>query len=121
MDKHRSNVACSVCGEAHTHLSLPADGYYICGRCAVERQKSAGLRKFPPGTFRCCPTATEEGAGGVVRCTSCKGWYHCKCLNITEPSLRAFLSLSTTKWYCQEPSCCEKVLRAHVKKEVAAK
>lgn len=113
-------TVCSMCGERHTTARVPRDGLYRCSACMAEQAVQGRPRKFPEGTFRCCPTATEEGQGGVVRCTACGGWYHLRCVGLASEGdddlLVQYVTLSTTRWYCPEPICCEKVLLKQLKK-----
>ncbi|CAD2217423.1 hypothetical protein AGDE_01001 [Angomonas deanei] len=110
---HAKTLQCSRCSHTRPYVAIPPESSYMCREC-VEQHWKEGEGLLPPGTFKCCPTETSEGKDGVIQCRNCGCWYHYACLNITSTSLREYLSLSTTKWYCPEPRCAEKVIRDHV-------
>nr|CCC89714.1 conserved hypothetical protein [Trypanosoma congolense IL3000] len=110
-------TSCGRCGKIYPMKEVPAGGMYLCTKCAKEYLSESEGRHFPPNTLKCCPASVTEGSGGVVRCHACHGWYHCECLDIHDKSLKDYISLSTTKWYCMEPACCEKVLQEKLKRK----
>ncbi|KPA79757.1 hypothetical protein ABB37_05509 [Leptomonas pyrrhocoris] len=109
-----AGTPCSFCSQSSTTRLLPKDGLYVCAGC-VAKQGDAP-RSFPLGTFKCCPTSTEGVDGDVVRCAGCFRWYHAHCVGITDGVLRSYVTLSTTSWYCPEPTCCDRVLQRHLKR-----
>lgn len=121
LERGAKRTVCSMCGERHTIASVPKDGLYRCGVCVAEHAKEGRQRAFPVGTFKCCPTAQAEGEGGVVRCAGCGGWYHLRCVGLAAEDaggpLQQYATLSTTKWYCFDPACCEKQLSKQLKKQ----
>lgn len=102
---------CTLCNKNATTAKVPEDGIYVCKECfSASKQKERPPRTYPTMTFKCCPMSTTDKNEGVVRCAGCKGWYHQSCTGITDPRLKAYIELSTTVWYCPEPSCAEKQL-----------
>lgn len=115
---HRVPVPCAVCDQTMTFSRVPDDGIYMCSSCFLRsKERERPPRSYPTLTFKCCPTATTELEGGVVRCAGCGGWYHQRCVGITsdQPLLAEYVTLSNTKWYCPEESCSAMVLAKHVK------
>jgi hypothetical protein len=110
----QTGTLCSFCSQSYTTRRLPKDGLYVCTGCAAKQGDVP--RSFPLGTFKCCPTSTEGVDGDVVRCAGCFRWYHAHCVGITDSALRSYVTLSTTSWYCPEPSCCDRVLQKHLKR-----
>ncbi|CCW71018.1 unnamed protein product [Phytomonas sp. Hart1] len=108
---------CSFCSNRSTTAFLPMDGIYRCSECVDGQRTVSYPRRFPIGTFRCCPTSQEEGDSGVVRCIVCHNWYHLNCVGINEKVLQNYVRLSTTRWYCPEPACCKKALKKGLKKQ----
>ncbi|KEG13200.1 hypothetical protein DQ04_01151070 [Trypanosoma grayi] len=115
-DASRRGAPCGWCGQNYTTVTVPAGGLYLCAVCAAQREAKPQMNPFPPNTLKCCPASVTEGDSGVVRCYACHGWYHFACLEIHDKALKEHLSLSTTKWYCLEPSCCEKVLQEKLRR-----
>lgn len=111
-----SHTACMICGANSTAVTVPADGFYICPDCNIQRRCEDHKPVYPQSTFKCCPDSTDEGNSGVVRCYACGEWYHCGCMGITHAAVRQHVSLSTTQWYCPEPACCEGHLAAQLSK-----
>ncbi|KPI86665.1 hypothetical protein ABL78_4280 [Leptomonas seymouri] len=109
-----AGTLCSFCFQSSTTHRLPKDGLYVCAGCVAKQGDIP--RSFPLGTFKCCPTSTEGVDGDVVRCARCYRWYHAHCVGITDSMLRSYVTLSTTSWYCPEPSCCDRVLQKHLKR-----
>lgn len=114
-------VVCTMCGDKTTTAHVPKDGLYRCGECVAAQSREGRPREFPVGTFKCCPMAKEEGEGGVIGCAGCGGWYHLRCAGLGGDGgnglLQQYATLSTTKWYCPEPACCEKVLLKQLKRK----
>lgn len=111
-------VLCAVCDQTTTFSRVPDEGIYICSSCfSRSKERERPPRSYPTLTFKCCPTATAELEGGVVRCSGCRGWYHQRCVGITsdQPLLSEYVSLTSTKWYCPEQSCSGTVLSKQVK------
>lgn len=52
-------------------------------------------------TLTPCSTCgkTSETNEQMVGCDSCKGWFHCRCVNATEADL------AETKWFCSADEC----------------
>ncbi|RNF12630.1 hypothetical protein TraAM80_00173 [Trypanosoma rangeli] len=115
-DLSRRGTPCDGCGVNYTTAMVPTGGVYLCAVCATQHESQPKGSRFPPNTLKCCPASVTEGDDTVVRCCACHGWYHCACLDIHDRALKEYLTLSTTKWYCMEPSCCEKVLQEKLKK-----
>ncbi|ORC89582.1 uncharacterized protein TM35_000111160 [Trypanosoma theileri] len=116
-DSSRRGTPCSSCGSVYTTAIVPAGGMYLCNECAAEHEANPKTFSFPPNTLKCCPASVTEGSDGVVRCHACHGWYHFACLEIHDKTLKDYLALSTTKWYCPEPTCCENILQEKLKKK----
>lgn len=108
-------VNCTVCDTGCTTAHLPSDGIYMCASCHTLSKQKGIQHKYPTKTFKCCPMATTDLDGGVIRCARCGGWYHMQCMGIADPQLQNYVALSTTSWYCPEPSCSEKILMKHAK------
>ncbi|RNF27653.1 uncharacterized protein Tco025E_00037 [Trypanosoma conorhini] len=115
-DVSRRGTPCGGCGASYTTAVVPSGGVYLCDNCAAEHESHPKGNRFPPNTLKCCPASVTEGDDAVVRCCACHGWYHCACLDIHDRALKEYLTLSTTRWYCMEPSCCEKVLQEKLKR-----
>ncbi|EAN98998.1 hypothetical protein, conserved [Trypanosoma cruzi] len=115
-DAFRRGTPCGGCGMNYTTSTVPTGGMYLCVECAAQLESRPKGYRFPPNTLKCCPASVAEGEDSVVRCCACRSWYHCACLDIHDRALKEYLTLSTTKWYCLEPSCCEKVLQEKLKK-----
>lgn len=109
-----AGTLCSFCSQSATTRQLPKDGLYVCASCVA--MQGDAPRRFPLGTFKCCPTSTEGVDGDVVRCAGCYRWYHAHCVGIVDDALRRYVTLSTTSWYCPEPACCDRVLQKHLKR-----
>lgn len=111
-------VLCAVCDQTTTFSRVPDEGIYICSSCfSRSKERERPPRSYPTLTFKCCPAATTELEGGVLRCSGCRGWYHQRCVGITsdQPLLSEYVSLTSTKWYCPEQSCSGTVLWKQVK------
>ncbi|KAG8346635.1 hypothetical protein TRVL_02519 [Trypanosoma vivax] len=108
---------CGACGLVYTSKEVPQGGVYLCSSCVVTHLEMSKTNSFRPNTLKCCPASVTEGGDGVVRCAGCYSWYHFACLEIRDPLLREYLSLSTTKWYCMDSACSEKVLQKQLKRK----
>ncbi|CCW64310.1 unnamed protein product [Phytomonas sp. EM1] len=117
---HSSHL-CSFCSTRSTTAYLPKDGIYRCADCVAEQRTVSHPRRFPVGTFRCCPTSQREGDSGVVRCAMCQSWYHLDCVSIHDKELQNYVRLSTTRWYCPETICCKKAFKKGLKKQQSDK
>ncbi|AAZ10270.1 uncharacterized protein TEOVI_000221100 [Trypanosoma equiperdum] len=112
-----NGTLCGGCEKVYTTKKIPKGGTYLCKQCGERYISKSAAGHFPPNTLKCCPASVTEGTDGVVRCCACHSWYHCACLGIVDKTLKEYISLSTTKWYCMEPACCEKVLCEKLKRK----
>lgn len=109
-------TVCTVCDEVSTTARVPDEGIYVCSSCSAQAKRmNRPPRMYPTLTFTCCPAATTDAGGGVVRCAGCQMWYHHQCVGITDPGVQQYVQLTTTQWYCPEPSCAEAMLMKHIK------
>lgn len=106
---------------------LPSGHTAVCNSCAAKRRdvRNVQLRPVPRGTFACCPLTEvisspadsmarkvlDEGGSAsplpsvVLECSRCGAVFHSSCLGIEDPTLLAYLTLSTTKWLCPSAGC----------------